>query len=611
MRIHSVLTVFMWTTALAATWAVAQDGARTESHDATSHDLTAVITGISVGGAGDNVTVEVTFSKLVHAEVTTVEHPDRLVFDFAGCVLAHAGQRLTVNRGAVLAVRAAAFSAAPPVARIVIDLRKTVAHTETYDGNKLVVMITAGSGAGGVATAAGVNRPDAGRTVADRTVREKSFAPSDKQVLAPKIERGSSAVEPKAADSALSIAVARPSPVIAVPASGQFRAYALLDRARTLSISDLGTLEAKAQAGDAESETILALAYHAGVLLKLDDGEALRLLQKAANGGFVAAEEALGIFAQMGFGKPADKGEAVAWYTKAAQQGSTDAATNLALMYSTGDGIPKDSSKAATWFRSAAEAGDATAQLNLGMLYRRGDALPRDDGQAALWLTKAAEQGLVPAELELARWDMRTDQGRNVDAAITWFKKAAEQGDATAQATLGDIFSDQKLGRLDYGQAVSWYQKAADQGNREAQFGLGVRYLFGEGVPQDFEEARRWLTPAADRGHRYAQFFLAKMLEEGQGGPADAGAALKYYESSASSGIPEAQYRLGLLLASSGKDASLSSAYKWLVLAQDSVKESGARAQELRKSLTPAQIAEAEREIDAWRSSHANSNSGH
>src|SRR5208282_5567214 len=94
--------------------------------------------------------------------------------------------------------------------------------------------------------------------------------------------------------------IARTAPV-------QINAYALLDRARALGVSDLEPLEAKAKAGDAESETILALAYHAGTLLKMNDGEAVRLLQRAADRGFVAAEEAMGIFCQSGFGMPSDK----------------------------------------------------------------------------------------------------------------------------------------------------------------------------------------------------------------------------------------------------------------------------------------------------------------
>ena len=565
MRIDSAACLLFLLAGLTATPAISQEAA-----DPGSRNSHAVITAISVAERGDHVEVEVTFSKLVRAEVSTLEHPDRLVFDFPGCELAHPGQRLMVNRGSIVAVRAAAFSVAPPIARLVIDLKSAQDHEEAYVGNKLVIKLKlSGSGQHLVAASGANNRPE----------NNPSLTESDRAA-------------PKSLDAAPSTAV-------------QPHAYALLAKARTLTISDLEPLEAKAQAGDPESETMLGLAYHAGTLLKMDDAKALHLVQQAASRGFVAAEEAMGIFCQAGFGMPPDKVQAVMWYTKAAQHGSRDAATNLALMYANGDGIQKDAAKAATWFRSAAEAGDATAQLNLAALYHRGEGVPQDDTQAALWLTKASDQGLRPAMLELAGWDLRPEHGGNVDAAIGWYKKAADLGDASAQAALGDIFADPKLGRLDYDQAVDWYRKAADQGQRGGEFGLGTRYLLGQGVPQDLEEARRWLTPAANLGHPYAQFLLAKMLEAGEGGPVDLAAAAKYYELAANSGIAEAQYRLGLLLASDRSNGtSLVSAYKWLVLAQDSVKESAATAQQIQKLLTPSQIAQAEREIDQWRIAH-------
>jgi hypothetical protein len=57
----------------------------------------------------------------------------------------------------------------------------------------------------------------------------------------------------------------------------------------------------------------------------------------------------------------------------------------------------------------------------------------------------------------------------------------------------------------------------------------------------------------------------------------------KYYERAANYGVAEAQYRLGLLLASDRSNAtSLVSAYKWLVLAQESVK--GVRGGRARRS---------------------------
>ncbi|MGA9861352.1 MAG: tetratricopeptide repeat protein, partial [Terriglobales bacterium] len=160
-------------------------------------------------------------------------------------------------------------------------------------------------------------------------------------------------------------------------------------------------------------------------------------------------------------------------------------------------------------------------------------------------------------------------------------------------------------------QAVDWYRKAADQGERDGQFGLGARYLLGQGVPRNFEEARRWLAPAADRGHPYAQLLLAKIFETGEGGPVDTASAAKYYEEAANYGIAEAQYRLGRLLASNrSQETNLVSAYKWLVLAQDAVKESATTAEEVRKLLTPAQLAQAEHEIGAWRTAHPPRDSG-
>ncbi len=581
MRFDSVALSIFLLLGLAAMPAISQDGVAPASRGPSPE-----ITNISVAEHAGTVDVVITFSRVVRAEVSTVEHPDRLVFDFPECELAHPGQRLMVNRESVLAVRAAAFSVTPPIARVVIDLKSAQDHEETYVGNKLVIKLAS----------AGRTQPPTPPSAGNKTTADRHSLTSEANRAAPA--------------SAPSNPIPQPPSEVAPSATVQFHAYSLLAKARALTISDLEGLEAKTQNGDLESETTLALAYHAGTLLKKDDTEALRLLRHAASRGFVAAEEALGIFCQAGFGMAADKAQAVSWYTKAAQHGSRDAATNLALMYSTGNGIPKDSAKAATWFRSAADAGDATAQLNLAALYHRGEGLPQDDGQALAWLTKAANQGLLPAVLELAKWDLQPQHGPNVDAAIGWYKKAADQGDASAQARLGTIFADEKLGRLDYAQAVSWYRKAADQGLREGELGLGMRYLFGQGVAQNLEEARRWLTPAANQGHPYAQFLLAKMFESGQGGPVDITAAVKYYQPAADFGIPQAQYRLGLLLASDrGNGSSLVSAHKWLVLAQDAVKESGASAQELQKLLTPTQRAQAEHEIDEWRAAHPPSNS--
>jgi len=59
-----------------------------------------------------------------------------------------------------------------------------------------------------------------------------------------------------------------------------------------------------------------------------------------------------------------------------------------------------------------------------------------------------------------------------------------------------------------------------------------------------------------------------------------------------------------ILAADHSNEQNLIEAYKWLLLAQSEMKESAAAAQELKKSLTAAQLAQAERDADIWRLAH-------
>jgi len=282
MRADSVLSALFLLAGWAATPAISQDAAAHESRN--SHP---VITAISVAERADSIAVEVTFSsELVKAEIATLEHPDRLVFDFPGCELAHPGQRQLVNRGSVLAVRTAAFSLAPLIARVVIDLKSPQDHEEVYAGNKLLIKL---------------NLTGGDRRPAPATAESNPAASSPPPT--PNPDRAA----PKSAVAALAKPTTQPPSLAPREATVQLSAYTLLAQARALTISELEPLENKAQAGDLLSETTLGLAYHAGTLLKMDDAEALRLLQHAANHGFVAAEEAMGIFAQSGFGMAPDK----------------------------------------------------------------------------------------------------------------------------------------------------------------------------------------------------------------------------------------------------------------------------------------------------------------
>jgi len=176
------------------------------------------------------------------------------------------------------------------------------------------------------------------------------------------------------------------------------------------------------------------------------------------------------------------------------------------------------------------------------------------------------------------------------------------------RAIFGDIFSAGTLVPADYPQAVKWYRSSAAQGQKEGEFGLAARYVLGQGVDVDLGEAFRWFKAAADQGHANAQYNLGRLYETGKGVVPDVTSAVHYYELAAQQGVVKAQYQLGVLLAKGeGVKSNTVSAYKWLLLAQDSVHDSAVVLNDLRKSMAPSEIADAEHQVDAWRLAHNNS----
>jgi hypothetical protein len=524
----------------------------------------------------NGLSIEIVLSAPYLPQGVALTNPDRLVFDFPGFTLRAGNRQMPIDNGPVRRFRAALYQSAPPVARIVVDLREPVNFDVKSVGNKVVIEVPF---------------PNAGSVPAASKLPP---VPVEKK---------------KDQETAGATADTAPKPVTAAPNQvSSASAYKLQDKAKDLKVEDLQSLEDKASAGDPEAESLLALALRSGTLLRRDDAEAIRLLRKAADQGSMAAQESLGIFSAMGIGmEQPSPAEALVWYKKAAQQGSLDAATNIALMYDDGRGVPKDPAQAMIWFRRAAEGGDATAQYNLALIYGRGNEVPQDYKESVRWLTAAADQNVVPATLDLAAFYLHPPDGTPADVAraIHYYEKAADLGSVPAEVTLGNIFANGAQGKPDYEKAVTWYRKAADQGQPDAQFGLALRYALGQGVPLDLEEALRLFVAAANQGQAGAQFNLATMYEEGKGTPADQALAVHYYQLSADRGMSQGQFRLGRLLA--GKKESRAdrvSAYKWLMLAENSIKESSPILVDLRKSMSQEEINEAERDVDRWRVAH-------
>jgi TPR repeat protein len=129
--------------------------------------------------------------------------------------------------------------------------------------------------------------------------------------------------------------------------------------------------------------------------------------------------------------------------------------------------------------------------------------------------------------------------------------------------------------RKDFAAAIAVWRPLAEAGNADAQTLLGAMYWSGEGVPRDHKEAAKWYMRAAEKGYARAQNDIGFMYGFGEGIP------------------PKDNVQ----------------AYKWLSLAvRDYTAKNQGRLDQATKDLaavrarmTPAQIADAERQIRDFR----------
>jgi TPR repeat protein len=240
-------------------------------------------------------------------------------------------------------------------------------------------------------------------------------------------------------------------------------------------------LLARATAGDATSQYLVAFAYQNGV------------------------------------GVPKDLARAAKWYRKAAEAGNRRSMVILGGLYENGlGGLAKDDAQAVVWYRRAAEAGDARGMTRLGLGYATGwGGLPRDDVQAESWLRKAAEFGESQAMGSLGTMYEAGQGGLAKDdaQAVDWYRKAAEAGDRIGMTFLGDMYAAGRGGlEKDDVQAVNWYRKAAEAGDATGMFKLGAMYMMGRGgLTQDKAQAVSWFQKAAQLHDANAQKALAQL----------------------------------------------------------------------------------------------------
>jgi localization factor PodJL len=182
-------------------------------------------------------------------------------------------------------------------------------------------------------------------------------------------------------------------------------------------------------------------------------------------------------------------------------------------------------------------------------------------------------------------------------------RNAAASGDATALFEVASRYAEGRGVPANAAEAAKWYKLAAERGLAIAQFRVASLYERGEGVEQSRMAAAEWYRRAAEQGNVRAMHNLAVMLSEGIGGPPDFGDAARWFIKGADHGVRDSQYNLGVMFARGlGGEQDLVRSYKWFAIAaQQGDPDAGMRRDEVAKSLSPDQLAQAQAAVRAWR----------
>ena len=369
---------------------------------------------------------------------------------------------------------------------------------------------------------------------------------------------------------------------------------------RTLVLAAVGAVALSAPALAQTTFDQGVAAYDRG-----DFAAALATFRSLSEQGDPVAQYNLGVMYDRGAGVPENDAEAMKWYRLAADQNYSSAELNLGLLYYEGRGVPKNLDEAVKWYRRAADKGVSEAQFNLGAMYANGEGVPRSYVESYKWLTLSINRGNAAAGELRDLVDNMLSEAEVAEGE----RLAAQWAPAPLSVRPQGSFSDgaNAYNQGDLAAALRIWRPLAEQGDASAQSALGLMYDQGKGVPENDVEAVRWYRLAAEQGVPDARFNLALMYDDGTGVARSVAEAVHWYRLAAEQGVAQAQFNLGAkYFNGEGVPQNTIEAYKWITLAG----RRGAAAptgsfELLRSRMTPAQIAEGDKLVAAWKPADA------
>jgi TPR repeat protein len=341
-------------------------------------------------------------------------------------------------------------------------------------------------------------------------------------------------------------------------------------------------------------------------------------------------------------------------FEKAASKGEGEAYNFLAQMYESGKGVKQSLQDAVENYENAAKLDSVTSMLKLGNIYANGvkdgdkELIKPDLAKAKSYLQTAAAKEVdkkhgTTGTMNLAAFYELYE--KKPEDALAAYKKAAEIGDYNAMVKVGNMLTDgqgttkdpeaafksylastaeTESGKLsgspagmmavsisyekgtgvkaDPAKAKQWLMYSALGGYAPAMRQLGVNYKEGKSALKDIVASITWLQKALAAGDAESAMVLSEMLEKGESDlPQDFRQSNALLTKVAEAGSPEAQLRLANNnYEGKGTSKDVIRAYALLLAAGD-YEPAKKKRDEMVKSLTKEQIAEANKEVDRMR----------
>lgn len=333
--------------------------------------------------------------------------------------------------------------------------------------------------------------------------------------------------------------------------------------------------------------------------------EAFVLVSQEAAKGQAQAMHVLGSFYDQGLGVPKNHSKALEWYLKAADANFPAGVYQVGLAYEVGRGVAANQETAVTYFQKAAVLKVAEASYKLASLAMAGTPPKADDKKAFEYLKAAGVAGAKAQEALGNFYENGVGLAPNYTQAFNWYKKAADAGLAEALFRVGSCYEIGLGTPVNGPKAIASFEAAAKDKMAAASYKLAGLYMSGALVKADPPKAMQYMHAAVRDGHSAAAnelgvVYLQGLLDQ----TVNTDKALEMFTKSADLGNTEAMKNVAVIYKSGlGRKADSGKALQWYLIAQ----KAGYQAEgiqglvdELKKTMKPGQITQAETDAEAW-----------